>query len=316
MTRPSRPSIVVLGGINMDLVTVSPRFPEAGETVVGDRFLTYPGGKGANQAVAAARMGASAVMVGRVGNDIFGPQLIDALAASGVDVSGVAVEAGATSGLAVINVDATSQNRIIQVLGANDTCGEAEAEQVMRALDGASTLLLQLEVSVDLSLKVARQAAALGKRVILDPGPVRPLPPETYEKFYACCRIITPNETEAQALVGFPVTDVPSAAKAASTLVEWGVDIAIIKLGAQGAYYATRERGGHMPAISVKAVDSVAAGDAFNGALAAALAGGDDLDRAMRVATAAGALAVTKFGAQDSMPARQEVEALLEKQGL
>jgi len=228
----------------------------------------------------------------------------------------VEVAADASSGLAIISIDASSQNRIIQILGSNDTCGVAEEERVLRALGGASTLLLQLEVSVDLSLKVAQEAAALGKRVILDPGPVRALPPETYEKFYACCRVVTPNETEAQALVGFPVTDIPSAAKAASTLVERGVEIAIIKLGAQGAYYATREGGAHIPAIPVESVDSVAAGDAFNGALAAALAGGEDLNRAMRVATAAGALAVTRFGAQDSMPEKQEVAALLRERGL
>ena len=315
MTRPNRATVVVLGGINMDLVTISPRFPEAGETVVGSRFLTYPGGKGANQAVAAARMGADVAMVGRVGDDVFGPQLVGSLAASGMDVSGVAVEPGASSGLAVISIDASSENRIIQILGANDTCGEDEAERVRRALDGASTLLLQLEVSVDLSLKVAQEAAALGKRVILDPGPVRPLPPEIYEKFYSCCSIITPNETEAQARVGFPVTDVPSAARAAATLVSRGVQTAVIKLGAQGAYYETGAGGEHIPAIPVEAVDSVAAGDAFNGALAASLAEGNNLSRAIRVATAAGALAVTKFGAQDSMPLKHEVERLLREQG-
>jgi len=305
------PSIVVLGGINMDLVTVAERFPEAGETVVGSRFLTYPGGKGANQAVAAARMGAATAMVGRVGDDIFGPQLIESLAASGVDVSRVGVELGASSGIAVVNIDASSQNRIIQILGANNTCGQAEGERVMQALEGASTLMLQLEVSVELSLSVARQAAAMGKRVILDPGPARPLPRD----FYACCSVITPNETEAQALVGFPVTDVPSAARAASALLERGVGAAVVKLGAQGVCYATREGGQHVPAIPVEAVDSVAAGDAFNGALAASLAAGEGWERAMRLATAAGALAVTKFGAQDSMPLKDDVEDLLARQG-
>lgn len=309
---PTQHSIIVLGGINMDLVTIAPRFPEAGETVVGSRFLTYPGGKGANQAVAAARMGASALMVGRVGDDIFGPQLIDGLAASGVDVSGVAVERGASSGIAIINIDASSQNRIIQILGANNTCGEPEARRVLQALDTASTLLLQLEVSIEVSLKLAQAAAGIGKTVILDPGPARPLPRE----FYSCCRVMTPNETEAQALVGFPVTSIASAARAATKLVERGVQIAIIKLGAQGAYYATRDGGEHVPAIPVEAVDSVAAGDAFNGALAASLAQGDSLGGAMRVATAAGALAVTKFGAQDSMPYKEDVQRLLREHKL
>ena len=195
--------IVVLGGINMDLVTISPRFPQPGETVVGSRFLTYPGGKGANQAVAASRMGADTAMVGRVGDDVFGPQLIDILRASGINVDAVATALGATSGIAVINIDESAQNQIIQVLGANATCGETEAGQVLRALADASTLLLQLEVSVDLSLQVAKEATALGKTVILDPGPVRSIPPE----FFPFCSVITPNETEAQALVGFPVLD-------------------------------------------------------------------------------------------------------------
>ena len=247
-----------------------------------------------------------------MGDDIFGPQLLEALTASGVDVSRVAVEPGARSGIAVINIDAAAQNRIIQVLGANNTCGEAEEEKVIQALEGASTLMLQLEVSVELSLKVALQAAAMGKRVILDPGPVRPLPQE----FYACCAVITPNETEAQALVGFPVTDVPSAARAASALLDRGVEAAVVKLGALGAYYATRQGGQHVPAIPVEAVDSVAAGDAFNGALAAALSAGEGLEMAMRLATAAGALAVTEFGAQDSMPLKDDVVGLLARHGL
>ncbi len=308
----SQIEVVVPGGVNIDLVTVAERFPKAGETVVGSRFLTYPGGKGANQAVAAARMGAATAMVGKVGDDIFGPQLIESLAASGVDVSRVGVERGASSGIAVINIDAAAQYRIIQVLGANNTCGQAEGKKVIQALEGASTLMLQLEVSVELSLSVARQAAAMGKRVILDPGPVRPLPQE----FYACCSVITPNETEAQALVGFPVTDVPSAAKAANALLERGVEAAVVKLGAQGAYYANREGGQHVPAIPVEAVDSVAAGDAFNGALAASLSAGESLEMAMRLATAAGALAATKFGAQDSMPLKAEVEKLLKQRGI
>ena len=229
-----------------------------------------------------------------------------------MDVSRIAVEPGTNSGIAVINIDGAAQNRIIQVLGANNACGEEEGNRVIQALEGASTLMLQLEVSVDLSLSLAIQAAAMGKRVILDPGPVRPLP----EEFYACCAVITPNETEAQALVGFPVTDVPSAERAATVLLERGVEAAVVKLGAQGAYYATRQGGQHVPAIPVEAVDSVAAGDAFNGALAAALSAGEGLGMAIRLATAAGALAVTKFGAQDSMPLKQDVDDLLVKHGI
>ena len=291
----------------MDLVTISPRFPQPGETVVGSRFLTYPGGKGANQAVAAARMGAATTMVGRVGGDVFGPQLIDILTASGINVDGVAIARGTTSGIAVINIDESAQNQIIQVLGANATCGETEASQVLRALADASTLLLQLEVSVNLSLQVAKEASALGKTVILDPGPVRPIPSE----FFPFCSVITPNETEAQALVGFPVVDRTSAAQAAEQLLSRGVGVAVVKLGVQGVYYATAGGGDFVTPFPVKAVDSVAAGDAFNGALAVSLAEGETLYQSVRMAAAAGALAVTKSGAQDSMPYRAEVEELL-----
>ena len=310
MTDKNRPSVVVLGGINMDLVSMTPRFPLPGETVVGTRFLTYPGGKGANQAVAAARMGADSAMIGRVGDDVFGGQLLDALSASGVSVDGVAVARNTTSGLAIIIIDETAQNQIIQVLGANGTCGQEEATRCIQALSGSSTVLLQLEVSLDASLLVAMEAFYQGRTVILDPGPVRQLPAE----FYSCCSVITPNETEAQALVGFPVTDPSSAARAAEVLVDRGVGIAIVKLGSQGAYFATGDQSGHALPFQVDAVDSVAAGDAFNGAFAGALAEGQELAEAVRVASAAGALAVTRSGAQDSMPTRTEVESLLNSQ--
>lgn len=299
--------VVVLGGINMDLVTISARFPRPGETVVGSRFLTYPGGKGANQAVAAARMGAATAMVGRVGDDVFGPQLIETLRDSGIKVDGVAVAQDTTSGIAVINIDESAQNQIIQILGANDTCGDAEAVRVGQALVNASTLLLQLEVSVDLSLKVAKEAFEQGKTVILDPGPVRHIPSE----FFAYCSVITPNETEAQALVGFPVVDRTSAAQAAEQLLARGVGIAVVKLGAQGVYFANADGGDFVTPFQVDAIDSVAAGDAFNGALAVSLAEGATLEQSVRMAAAAGALAVTKSGAQDSMPYRKEVEGLL-----
>jgi len=300
-------TIVVLGGINIDLVTIAPRFPEPGETVVGSRFLTYPGGKGANQAVATARMGAQVRMIGRVGGDAFGGQLLDSLRGNGVDVSGVAIDPGSASGIAVINIDASAQNRIVQILGANHTCGEAEAQRTRSALADASVLMLQLEVPVEVSLAAAREAASMKKAIILDPGPARPLPTE----FYSYCSYITPNETEAEALVGFPVVGVSSARRAAKELLDRGVGCAIIKMGSQGAYYATREASKYLPAFPVEAVDTVAAGDAFNGALAMALAEGRGLGEAMRWAMAAGALAVTRVGAQDSMPHRRDVEAFL-----
>jgi ribokinase len=294
----------------MDLVTFSPRFPRPGETVVGNRFLTYAGGKGANQAVAAARMGARSAMVGRVGGDIFGPQLLDGLAAAGVDISGIGVNSDESSGIAVIGVDETAQNCITQILGANTTCGPDQAAAVKLGLPGAAVLLLQLEVSIELSLEVAREARAQGVSVMLDPGPVRPVPAE----LLSLCDVITPNETEAQALVDFPVNGPESAAKAAEVLLEMGVGTAVIKLGSQGAYFANQTSRGMVLPFQVDAVDSVAAGDAFNGALAVSLAEGKSLEEAVIIACAAGALAVTSTGAQDSMPERSLVEELIRSQ--
>ena len=304
------PKIIVLGGINMDLVSFSPQFPRPGETVVGNRFVTYAGGKGANQAVAAARMGAVSMMVGKVGGDIFGPQLLDGLTAAGVDISGVSVNPDVSSGIAVIGVDETAQNCITQILGANDTCGSEQVSAVKRELPEAAVLLLQLETSIVVSLEVAREAFSVGVPVMLDPGPVRPLP----EQFLSFCDVITPNETEAEALVGFPVTGPESAAKAASVLLERGVGAAVIKLGSRGAYFADEHHHGIIQPFQVHAMDSVAAGDAFNGALAVSLAEGKTLGEGVNIACAAGGLAVTRTGAQDSMPKRVSVEDLIRSQ--
>ena len=306
------PRIVVLGGINMDLVATVDRFPLPGETVVGRGFTTYPGGKGANQAVAAARLGAKVSMVGRVGDDAFGHQLRHGLAVEGIDVAGVGIEAGSPSGIAVIQVDASAQNQIVQVWGANRTCGIGEAERVRDAVAGASVLMLQLEVPVEVSLKAAEAAQAHGCLVVLDPAPapLTGLPPD----FYTLCDCITPNETEAQALVGFAISNSGSAHRAAEELVRRGAKTAVIKMGEHGAYYLGADERGHVPAFPVKAVDSVAAGDAFNAGLAVALAEGRGLPDAVRWGAAAGAMAVTRIGAQDAMPRRDEVEALLQTQ--
>ena len=303
----TRPLIVSLGGINMDLVTFGSRLPADGETVVGDAFVTYAGGKGANQAVAVARMEGRSVMVGRVGDDMFGPQLIELLDGAGVETRLVKTTSGVSSGIAVINVGESGQNRIVQVLGANDTCGQDEHDALVGLLPQTSALLLQFEVSVDLSAQIAKVAASHGVKVILDPGPVRPMPADLYRHV----SVITPNETEAEALVGRPINDLNAAASAASELLERGVESAVIKLGALGAWWADSEGCGRVPPFAVDAVDTVAAGDAFNGALAVALSEGRPLSEAARWGCAAGALAVTKVGAQDSMPDRDVVVALL-----
>ena len=237
MTR--RPRIVVLGGINIDLIALTPRLPEPGETVPGDDFYTTPGGKGGNQAVAAARLGAQVSMVGRVGGDIFGPGLLDDLRKDGVDVSGVAVDPDRASGVAFILLDSDRQNRIVAVYGANAACDEEQLRAACLAMDGADALLLQQETNVELSLAAAEYARNKGVRVVWDPAPVRDLPIEAYSDV----DILTPNQTEVRALCGIEVVDIDSAKRAAVALVEKGIPTAIVKLGELGACYATVRTG-------------------------------------------------------------------------
>ena len=293
-----RPAIVVLGSINMDLIGAAPRLPEAGETVTGDRFYTAPGGKGGNQAVAAARMGASVKMVGRVGRDVFGPGLLDDLRSRGVDVTGVAEDPGASSGTALILLDASRQNRIVVIPGANMRCDDAQARAAEAALEGADALMLQMEIPPATSLRAARVATEMGARVVWDPAPAAGFPPEAYP----VVDVLTPNQAEAAALTGVDVRDAASAEAAARTLLKRGVGAVVVKLGENGAYFLSEGDGGLLPSYDVAAVDTVAAGDAFGGAMTCALAEGASMREAVRYGTAAGALAVTKPGAQDAMP--------------
>ena len=298
--------VVVFGSINMDLVARVPRFARAGETVLGDSFATVPGGKGANQAVAAARLGVPVRMVGRVGQDAFGPVLLDALAAHGVNIQGVAVVPGA-SGVAMIEVDAGGENRIIVIPGANGGLGVPDLERLDAALEGAAVLLLQLEVPLPAVVEAARLARARGVTVVLDPAPAQTLPAE----LYPLIDLLTPNASEAGVLVGFPVVTEKDAEKAAQELRSRGVAEVLIKRGGQGVLWAGAGPVQFMPAYHVEAVDTVAAGDAFNGGLAAALAGRLPLAEAIQWGLATAALAVTRHGAQDSLPSRSEVQVLL-----
>jgi ribokinase len=299
-------SVVIFGSINMDLVVRTPRLPAPGETLSGHTFFTAPGGKGANQAVACARLGAQARMIGRVGDDVFGAKLRDSLRDYGVDVSGVGVSAG-PSGVAVIAVDDAAENTIVIVAGANGTLGVDDVATLEAALDGATVLLLQLEVPIVAVLAAAQAARRRGVTVLLDPAPARELPAE----LYAAADIITPNESEAAALVGFAVKDQQDAERAGRVLLDRGARAAVIKMGSQGAYWTDGARSGYAPAFQVRAVDTVAAGDAFNGGLAVAIDAGLPLDQAIRWGMAAGALSVTKPGAQQSMPTRAELDVLL-----
>ena len=309
------PAIVVLGSINMDLIGAAPRLPSPGETVLGGDFSTVPGGKGANQAVAAARMGASVRMIGRVGSDTFGPQLRDNLTANGVEVTGVMQDPGAASGVAVILLDASRENRILVAGGANMRCDDTQVDAVKSALEGADALMLQCEIPPAVSLKAARIAREMGVRVVWDPAPADAFPPEAY----AVVDVLTPNQAEAAALTGIDVTDVASAEAAARALVSRGVRAAVVKLGEHGAFYLSDTDtfsqldadSGYVPPFGVETVDTVAAGDAFGAAMTCALADGKPLGEAVRYAAAAGALAVTRPGAQQAMPTRAEVESLL-----
>jgi ribokinase len=305
-------SVVVFGSINMDLVARTPHLPARGETITGYEFFTAAGGKGANQAVAAARLHVSTTMVGRVGDDAFGQELRQHLAGAGVNTSAILTDTGVSSGVAVIAVDDEAQNNIIIIPGANGRVGQADVARLEDHLAGANVLLLQLEVPLEATLAAARVAHRQGVTVILDPAPALDLPAELYHSI----DMITPNEVEAAQLTGLPVKTRQDAARAAEVLLSKGTPSVIIKMGAAGVFYVARSQDGSgvqdfIPAFQVKAIDTVAAGDAFNGGLATALVEGYDLATAVRWGAAAGALSTTKAGAQPSMPARPEFNAFL-----
>jgi ribokinase len=303
-------ALLVFGSINMDLVARTPRLPRPAETITGHEFFTAPGGKGANQAVAAARLGAPTKMIGRVGSDGFGGELQQNLESSGVDTSVVFVDVEVSSGVAVIAVDDEAQNNIIIIPGANGRVGQADIERLEENLGEARLLLLQLEVPLETSIAAAQLAHQRGVTVVLDPAPARDLPDDLYK----VVDIITPNEVEAGQLVGFSVKTRVDANRAADVLLSKGVKTVIVKMGSLGVVYATQEAKAFLPAFKVEAVDTVAAGDAFNGGLAAALIENRALPEAIRWGAAAGALSATKVGAQPSMPTKSEFEAFLDGQ--
>ncbi|WP_223457153.1 MULTISPECIES: ribokinase [unclassified Pseudomonas] len=297
--------VVVIGSLNMDLVTRAPRLPKGGETLIGQSFTTVCGGKGANQAVAAARLGAQVSMIGCVGNDAYGEALRGALLAEQIDCQAVSTVDG-SSGVALIVVDDSSQNSIVIVPGAN---GALTAEAIDRSdsvIHAADVLICQLEVpdaSVGHALKRGRE---LGKTVILNPAPAsRPLPSD----WYASIDYLIPNESEASALSGLSVDSLDTAQAAATRLIAMGAGKVIITLGAQGSLFADGQRFEHFPAPVVKAVDTTAAGDTFVGGFAAALAAGQDEVQAIRFGQVAAALSVTRAGAQPSIPALSDVQA-------
>jgi ribokinase len=297
--------VVVIGSLNMDLVTRAPRLPRGGETLIGESFATVSGGKGANQAVAAARLGAQVSMVGCVGSDAYGEQLRGALLAEQIDCQAVST-VDDSSGVALIVVDDNSQNAIVIVAGANGALTPEVIDRFDAVLQAADVIICQLEVpdaTVGHALKRGRE---LGKTVILNPAPAsRPLPAD----WYAAIDYLIPNESEASALSGLPVDSLSTAETAATRLIAMGAGKVIITLGSQGSLFADGQRFEHFPAAKVKAVDTTAAGDTFVGGFAAALAAGKSEADAIRFGQVAAALSVTRAGAQPSIPTLSDVQA-------
>ncbi|YAF96569.1 MAG: ribokinase [Nodularia sp. CChRGM 3473] len=306
-------SIIVFGSINIDLVAKTPRLPVAGETLLGEDFFKIPGGKGANQAVALARLGIPTQMVGRVGAHNFGAELVHNLQVAGVQTDNILIDETVSSGVAIITVTHAGENQIVVIPGANGRVNQEDIERLSQLFPTATALLLQLEIPIPAVLAAAQAAKNANLKVILDPAPVQTNLPN---EIYPLVDIITPNEVEAGQLVGFPVDNQESAIKAAKVLLQRGVKCAIVKLGAKGVICATAEEVFFTPAFPVHAIDTVAAGDAFNGGLAAALFTGLSLHQAVVWGSAAGALATTTMGAQTSLPDRLTFDSFLKERGV
>lgn len=301
--------VTVVGSLNVDMVTRVPRFPGPGETILGSSLRTVPGGKGANQAVAAARLGAQVSMVGKVGRGGFGELLLSSLRKSRVDCSHVTQSSWSTTGTALILVDETGQNNIVVVPGVNMQLSPADIGRARHAITSADVLLLQLEIPLDAVASAVEMAHARGVSVVLNPAPAQPLPPD----LLSSVDVLVPNESETHVLTGISVESEAQMQEAARALQDLGVGAVILTLGERGAMLARNGKTQVIPAFDVKTVDSTAAGDAFMAGFSVALAEGRPLEEAVRWGNAGGALAATKLGAQPSLPHRGDVERLLEK---
>ncbi|MFN3705868.1 MAG: ribokinase [Thermoflexales bacterium] len=300
--------ITVVGSLNYDLTARAPRFPCPGESLVGSAFHTACGGKGANQAYAVARLGGAARMIGCVGRDTFGEAVLGSLRQVGVDTSHVLIRSHVPTGVAIILLDASGQNAIVVVPGANATLRAEDVYQVADVLRASDTVIAQLETTLEATHHAMAIARAAGKRTVLNPAPFTPID----DALLSLCDYVIPNEHEAAQLTGLPVHDPPTAHAAAQALRRRGAANVLITLGAQGVWLETPEWCGLVPAFSVAAADTTAAGDVFIGAFATRLGEGADPRTAARFACAAAAIAVTRPGAQPSVPTRHEVDAFLQ----
>jgi ribokinase len=302
-----KPKIVVVGSSNTDMVVQVPHLPAPGETVLGGEFIMAAGGKGANQAVAAARLGAQVTFVARLGRDMFGQVAVQGYKAEGINVDSIAWDEDAASGVALIVVDEAGENAIAVAPGANGRLSPHDVAAAEVAIAEADAVLLQLEIPLETVQAAAQLARRHGVGVLLNPAPAAPLP----DDLLGLVDVLTPNESEAAGLTGLPVTDLVQARAVAQLLLDRGPAAVVITLGAQGALLATEDEVMRVPGFAVTPVDTTAAGDAFNGALAVAWAQGTDLAEAVRYANAAGALSVTRLGAQPSLPTAEEIEQFL-----
>ncbi|MGE6133512.1 ribokinase [Aeromonas salmonicida] len=299
--------LVVLGSVNADHVLRVPHFPRPGETLTGHSYQVVPGGKGANQAVAAVRLGAPVSFIARIGDDAIGQQMRQGFEQDGIDVSAVELDETLPTGIAIIYVSDEGENSIGISAEANGALSPAMVKRHEAMIADAHTLLLQLEVPLESVFEAAKLARSHGTRVVLNPAPARPLPAE----LLALVDLITPNQTEAELLTGVKVSDDASAAQAADRFHQMGISDVMITLGSQGVYCSNARQQQLIPGFRVEAVDTTAAGDTFNGALLAAELAGAGFNAAVRFAHGAAALSVTKFGAQSSIPSKVEVDTFL-----
>jgi ribokinase len=295
--------IVVVGSTNMDMVVKTSHIPAHGETVLGGAFFMNPGGKGANQAVAVARLGGNVLFVSKIGSDVFGKQSAQLFDAEGIDTSCIFSDETLPSGVALITVDAAGENSIVVAPGANGNLLPADVERALSKIGTAGIILLQLEIPLATVQYVAGYAAASAIKVILNPAPAAVLPAELLSKI----DVITPNTTEASMIAGIKVLDLETAGQAATRIQELGVRNVVITMGTVGALVLEGTVFTHVPARKVQPVDTTAAGDVFNGALAVALSEGRGLPDAVRFACDAAAVSVTRLGAQSSIPYRSEL---------
>lgn len=296
-------SILVIGSSNTDMVIKADKLPLPGETILGGRFFMYPGGKGANQAVAAARLGGRVTLISKVGNDIFGKEVLQELKKEGINTDFIISDLENPSGVALITVDSKGENSIVVVQGSNGALTPEDIQKAIREFSKIEILLMQLEIPLQTVLYSAKYAHSLGKKVILNPAPAMYIPQELFKILY----LITPNKSEAEMLTGIKISNLRSIEEAARNLKEKGVRNVIVTLGSQGAYIFNEEGGELISPPAVKAVDTTAAGDVFNGALSVAISEGKSFEEAVNFANHAAAISVTRMGAQASAPYLDEL---------